>query len=146
MKKLQKGRSMIEMLGVLAIIGVLSIGGLAGYTMAMNRHRANTVLDFAQRALVTAQTAGDNIPFNNVACTDDSVLKGETQPAALASTNGCVVTKTNGLTTVEVTFSAQPAADAFAQRAGITGTIGLQFHMSDENNTWEAGAATGSGS
>ena len=27
----QSGRSMVEMLGVLAIIGVLSIGGIAGY-------------------------------------------------------------------------------------------------------------------
>ena len=50
---------MIEMLGVLAIIGVLSIGGLAGYTMAMNRHRANTVLDYASRCAVVAQTYGD---------------------------------------------------------------------------------------
>ena len=29
--KNQNGRSMIEMLGVLAIIGVLSVGGIAGY-------------------------------------------------------------------------------------------------------------------
>ena len=29
------GRSMIEMLGVLAIIGVLSVGGIAGYSKAM---------------------------------------------------------------------------------------------------------------
>ena len=31
MTKLESGRSMVEMLGVLAIIGVLSIGGIAGY-------------------------------------------------------------------------------------------------------------------
>ena len=30
MKQKEKGRSMVEMLGVLAIIGVLSIGGIAG--------------------------------------------------------------------------------------------------------------------
>ena len=45
------GRSMIEMLGVLAVIGVLSLGGLAGYTMAMNYHRANeTMHDVMLRA------------------------------------------------------------------------------------------------
>ena len=45
------GRSMIEMLGVLAIIGVLSIGGLAGYKIAMNYHRANeTIHDVMLRA------------------------------------------------------------------------------------------------
>ncbi len=32
---MQLGRSMIEMLGVLAIIGVLSVGGIAGYSKAM---------------------------------------------------------------------------------------------------------------
>ncbi|MBR4931972.1 MAG: hypothetical protein IKZ02_02975, partial [Alphaproteobacteria bacterium] len=38
------GRSMVEMLGVLAIIGILSIGGVAGYRYAMDRHIANDVL------------------------------------------------------------------------------------------------------
>ena len=56
MKKLQKGRSMIEMLGVLAIVGVLSIGGLAGYTMAMNRYRASNISDYVSRCVVVAQT------------------------------------------------------------------------------------------
>lgn len=41
----QKGRSMIEMLGVLAIIGVLSIGGIAGYSKAMTKYRVNKMAD-----------------------------------------------------------------------------------------------------
>ena len=44
-KKEQTGRSMIEMLGVLAIIGVLSIGGLAGYSKAMERYRVNETIN-----------------------------------------------------------------------------------------------------
>ena len=53
MKKTQEsGRSMVEMLGVLAIIGVLSIGGIAGYSMAMNRYRANEILDAASKYAV----------------------------------------------------------------------------------------------
>ena len=36
LKKQETGRSMIEMLGVLAVIGVLSVGGVYGYTTAMN--------------------------------------------------------------------------------------------------------------
>lgn len=39
----QFGRSMIEMLGVLAIIGVLSIGGIAGYSHAMKKNKINTL-------------------------------------------------------------------------------------------------------
>ncbi|HCU58632.1 MAG TPA: hypothetical protein DIC64_01485 [Alphaproteobacteria bacterium] len=37
----QKGRSMVEMLGVLAVIGVLSAGALAGYSNAMKKIRLN---------------------------------------------------------------------------------------------------------
>jgi len=49
MQMFQKGRSMIEMLGVLAIIGVLSIGGIVLYRRAVNNHQANTILDDANR-------------------------------------------------------------------------------------------------
>ncbi len=85
----QSGRSMIEMLGVLAIIGVLSIGGLAGYTMAMNRHRANQVLDYVSRAAVIALTKGDGTQsVNNMDC--KVLLDGEEVPFAKM---GCSVLK-----------------------------------------------------
>ena len=35
------GRSMVEMLGVLAIVGVLSVGAIAGYAKAMMKYRLN---------------------------------------------------------------------------------------------------------
>ena len=41
----QSGRSMVEMLGVLAIIGVLSVGAIAGYSKAMNKYRLNKMVD-----------------------------------------------------------------------------------------------------
>lgn len=45
MKNNENGRSMIEMLGVLAIIGVLSVGGIAGYTKAMEKYRINRTIE-----------------------------------------------------------------------------------------------------
>ena len=39
------GRSMIEMLGVLAIIGVLSVGGIAGYSKAMEKYKINKTIE-----------------------------------------------------------------------------------------------------
>ena len=39
------GRSMIEMLGVLAIIGVLSVGGIAGYSKAMTKWKINKTIE-----------------------------------------------------------------------------------------------------
>ena len=59
MQKKQFGRSMIEMLGVLAIIGVLSIGGLLGYRRAVNNHQANVILDDVNRfAFVILERSG----------------------------------------------------------------------------------------
>ena len=55
-KKSQSGRSMVEMLGVLAIIGVLSVGGIAGYSLSMRRHRANGVADVASKYALTVFT------------------------------------------------------------------------------------------
>ena len=41
----QSGRSMVEMLGVLAIIGVLSIAGIGGYKIAMDMNKSNLILN-----------------------------------------------------------------------------------------------------
>ena len=57
MKKNENGRSMIEMLGVLAVIGVLSVGGIYGYTVAMRRHRANEIVQTASMLVTMAKSA-----------------------------------------------------------------------------------------
>ena len=51
------GRSMVEMLGVLAVIGVLSVGGIAGYRMAINRYHANEIAQLASLLHQTAMSA-----------------------------------------------------------------------------------------
>ncbi|MBP1532327.1 MAG: hypothetical protein ILA52_02370 [Alphaproteobacteria bacterium] len=56
----QTGRSMIEMLGVLAIIGVLSVGGIAGYSKAMFKHRINKTAE-----QITAISTNIQILFGN---------------------------------------------------------------------------------
>ena len=51
-KDFESGRSMVEMLGTLAIIGVLSIGGIAGYSYGMDKYRANqTIHDISLRTV-----------------------------------------------------------------------------------------------
>ena len=45
MKNNQSGRSMIEMLCVLAIIGVLTIGGIKGYQYMVSRYKANKTVE-----------------------------------------------------------------------------------------------------
>ena len=44
MKQNQFGRSMIEMLGVLAIIAVLTVGGIAGYSKAMEKWKIDKAI------------------------------------------------------------------------------------------------------
>ena len=52
-KNFENGRSMVEMLGVLAVIGVLSVAGIAGYNSAVNKHRANELMNAVSMRLMT---------------------------------------------------------------------------------------------
>jgi len=57
MRNNENGRSMVEMLGVLAIIGVLSAGGLAGYSKAMFKHKLNTTMEQVTMLVTNIRTA-----------------------------------------------------------------------------------------
>ena len=55
----EMGRTLVEMLSVLAIMGILSITAVWAYNNAMNKHKANTLIDEAQkRAVVVAAQIG----------------------------------------------------------------------------------------
>ena len=49
----ETGRSLTEMLGMLAIMGILSVAGVAMYNSAMNKHRANELIYEAQKRATT---------------------------------------------------------------------------------------------
>ncbi len=52
----QQGRSMVEMLGTLAIMGILSVGAITGYSYAFTKYKTNTLInDLNVRALVVSQ-------------------------------------------------------------------------------------------
>ena len=78
----QCGRSMVEMLGVLAVMGVLSVAGIAGYNNAMNKHRANELLNEASKratvvAMQMASGRGANIDEFKVNGTQAFTVSGE---------------------------------------------------------------------
>ncbi len=58
---LQSGRSMIEMLGVLTIIAVLSVGGIAGYSKAMNKYKVNKLISEYNMVIIGLLEQKDNI-------------------------------------------------------------------------------------
>ncbi|MBR5130594.1 MAG: hypothetical protein IKV03_05160 [Alphaproteobacteria bacterium] len=41
----EQGRSMVEIIGVLVVIGVLSVGAIAGYSYGMDKYRANEAIN-----------------------------------------------------------------------------------------------------
>ena len=69
------GRSMVEMLGVLAIIGVLSVGAIAGYSKAMMKYKLNKHAEAV------------NMLINNSLMLKDKVISGTNMPNILEKTN-----------------------------------------------------------
>ncbi len=47
---------MVEMLGVLAIVGVLSVGGIAGYSQAMAKFKVTKAMDQVQTIITNMRT------------------------------------------------------------------------------------------
>ena len=152
MKKIESGRSMIEMLGVLAIIGVLSIGGLAGYTMAMNRHKANNALDYAMKCAVIAQTTVENQAIAaNTPC-NTALYVGEAYPTGSTSITvtrpAATAAAPNPDTTVTITPASTAVAGAIASRVGIGSENSATFTYSvqaaaantDNHHGWSAAA------
>lgn len=95
----ESGRSMVEMLGVLAIIGVLSVGGIAGYSKAMSKYKVNKTIDQVTTLVANIRTtfasqskygtsASDD--FNNAKAVEYGVL-----PNDMYTKTGDTVTVTN---------------------------------------------------
>lgn len=79
----QAGRSMVEMLGVLAIIGVLSVGGLTIYKYTMRRHRITTTIQQVALAMQSARglalkkiDAGDDLDANGCLSNINWIIQG----------------------------------------------------------------------
>ena len=65
-KSASTGRSMVEMLGVLAIIGVLSVGAIAGYSKAMMKYKLNKQAEQLSTVINAVATYGLQIKSNPV--------------------------------------------------------------------------------
>ena len=95
------GRSMIEMLGVLAIVGVLSVGGIAGYSKAMEKwklNKANEEYSYLIQGLIEQK---DNIMANNVTGGLANVVKAmnlvpETWKDAVGTVNNATLSDPQG--------------------------------------------------
>ena len=86
----QKGRSMVEMLGVLAIIGVLSVGGISGYSKAMAKYKLTKAQDQITMLLMNIRTAYATSPsysgLNNSVATSFNIAPSDMVTDANAGT------------------------------------------------------------
>ena len=78
---------MIEMLGVLAIIAVLTVGGIAGYSKAMKKYQANKVVGEIIQVLVKLKELSENNKWYNIYRLDDETRK--TLGLCLPSAENC---------------------------------------------------------
>ncbi len=93
-KIIARGRTMVEMLAVLAIIGILSLGGLLIYDMAVGSARGNHVLSAATRLSKIAQVKGQPVTNGTEGVKlPKNVLKME------AMLDGAVIVTAPGLST-----------------------------------------------
>ena len=81
------GRSMIEMLGVLAIIAVLTVGGIAGYSKAMKKYQANKVVGEIIQVLVKWKELSENDGWYDIYDLDEETKK--TLGLCLPSAENC---------------------------------------------------------
>ena len=86
----ENGRSMVEMLGVLAIIGVLSVGGIAGYSKAMNKYKINKTTDQVSMLVANIRTIfssqGDYEGLSNLTAKKFGVVPNDMYKTTTSST------------------------------------------------------------
>lgn len=130
-RKSQCGRSMIEMLGVLAIVGVLSVGGLVGYSKAMRANKINNAIEYFNRArLVFIERLITGNIDETVQCSN---LLGEPMPSGVHMCK-CL----SGARRIYVRFKTVPLLKEFANRVSGEAGNDLIAHIDSELNKAKA--------
>ena len=81
----ENGRSIVEMMGVLAIMGILTIGGLAGFRSATNKMSASKIVEIIGEVSGEAQrrngciNAEDDDDFKMPQCVEEIIGAGNGQ-------------------------------------------------------------------
>ncbi|MBQ2810949.1 MAG: hypothetical protein IJF12_02145 [Alphaproteobacteria bacterium] len=144
----ENGRSMVEMLGVLAIIGVLSVGGIAGYSKAMNKFKINKTTDQVSMLIANIRTMfsaqGDYAGLTNGAAIKFGIVPDDMYTASTDGAYADTYTINNAFNgTVEIKSSTSNGTDtagAFTVAyKGLTQEACVTLATSD----WGSGQASG---
>ncbi len=104
---------MIEMLGVLAIIAVLTVGGIAGYSKAMKKYQANKVVGEIIQVLAKIKELSENDSWNNIRRLDDETKK--TLGLCLPSAENCSGYQRTPVGEIDINYSGVSMRDADAE-------------------------------
>ena len=141
MKNNQSGRSMVEMLGVLAIIGVLSAGGLAGYSKAMFKHKLNSTMDQLTMLVTNIRTMyGTQENYSGLGV-GNAYRLGIVPASAFNSTNSSMINPFKG----QVQLVEDVAQDGVAASAFIVTYTNLPKEACIALATADWGTGSGSG-
>ena len=123
-KNEQSGRSMVEMLGVLAIIGVLSIGGISGYSKAMSKYRVNKTLDQISMLVMNIRTlyssAVNYAGLSNAVAVQMGIIPRDMLQSSIASAGS----------SVDIVNAYSGRVEVAVDTAGGTGGDSRQFTVS----------------
>ena len=139
----ESGRSMVEMLGVLAIIGVLSVGGIAGYTMAMNRYRSNEIIDMANKLAVVAFSARETYAAMHNGVVDSNFNAPTLKSSGLytgSTINGATFSNITYYSTTDCTGTALVASDTETSKTALG--VGITINFGGNENVCKAAAST----
>ena len=139
----ESGRSMIEMLGVLAIIGVLSVGGIAGYSKAMNKFKTNKVADNVSMLIANIKTmyAQQNSfeGLGNKTAVDMGLVPDE---LVVNATTGELSNAYNGTVTISEAPSLKNGSDKLAFTIQFDG-LSREACMTLATNDWGSSYSSG---
>lgn len=123
----QTGRSMVEMLGVLAIIGVLSVGGISGYSKAMAKYKLTRAQDQITMLLMNIRTAFASSPsyagLTTTAARDFNIAPSEMFGAA----SGQLVNAFGGGTYVFACNTTEGGVGCSTANSSVTADNGVQY-------------------
>ena len=97
----QIGRSMVEMLGVLAVAGILSIGGIAGYNRASRTLRLNNLKDDLSHIIANVRTTFlTQVNYHNISA--ENMIKVGIIPDHMIGSDGkSIVNRLGGSVTLD---------------------------------------------
>ncbi|MEE6206701.1 MAG: type 4 pilus major pilin [Alphaproteobacteria bacterium] len=145
----ESGRSMIEMLGVLAIIGVLSVGGIAGYSKAMTKYKTNKVVDQMTmivtniRTLYAQQTSYNGL--NNQSAINMGVIPDEMGTDASSADAKLVNAFAGQVYIKHAKLSSNTTTDPHADKAFVITYTGLprEACVTLATGDWGSGSSAG---